>query len=251
MEQWNNAGLFSIHVFFNFLSTGGNQKNDNEHVDIGCDYDNDSDEDIDNIDAKQFIKYCTTGNLSEAIELYNKYKDELDNVNFILCSAFYKCCGAGKIDVVKWICSIHDIRFCSSKAVQIVCINGNLELLKFFHSIGFDIHYQHELPLRLACEYDHIEVAQWLHKMNAMLNYKCLENACVNGNLNIVNWIINVCVTTDNFIYKNLVRVESQVYFRKHALMVTLMLLLYYIIHGMILLMIRLMIAIYLMLFAR
>jgi len=151
--------------------------------------------DSDNENAKSeselFVECCASGDLLKSMEIYEKIKD-LPVTNQIFDRILQKCCENGTVDIARWIRDIHDFRFYDETFPQEACKNGSLDMMKFFDSIGFDIHRKGENLLQIACEEGHVSIAQWLYKMNAVINYECLRKACINNHLDVVNWIVDV-----------------------------------------------------------
>lgn len=144
-------------------------------------------------EVDKIIKCCENGDLTGAIETYNECKNNIvNNIDYMFNKILYTCCKNGNNDVATWACNMYYFRNYHNDFMNKACKNNNLQLIKFFYSIGFGIQYDDNNLLHLACKLGYLSIVQWLHKMKINIDKECFKNACVNGNLNIVSWIIDI-----------------------------------------------------------
>lgn len=191
-------------------------------------------------DIDKFIEACKHGNIDTVQKKYIKILDifithnknyiniiecEDCNDNIIKCkdrdpcimnkALNVACNNDNNIDIIKWLyhLSIDKYNFLIHGLDQ-SCINGNLELAKWFYTQGAEItshifYYCHKnliqwlyqmykgiIPvdeiLMYACLRGEFDIAQWAHQMGANIHYDndiAFRYAITSNNLHIVKWL--------------------------------------------------------------
>ncbi len=72
--------------------------------------------------------------------------------------------------------------------------NGHLDIIEHLVDLGFDIHFNHEFPLRIAAANGRLNVVKYLVEHNANIHTKhdeALARAITNGHLAIVDYLVS------------------------------------------------------------
>ena len=68
------------------------------------------------------------------------------------------------------------------------CEKGHIEVAKWLHLLGADIHDDSEYAFRLSCKNGHIEIAKWLHQLGADI-HACNDYALKNSSKEVFTWL--------------------------------------------------------------
>nr|URM62523.1 ankyrin repeat domain containing protein [Mimivirus sp.] len=75
---------------------------------------------------------------------------------------------------------------------MIMVEQGNLSWIKILHSQGYDIRFQNDEALKIACKYGYLEIVKYLHSHGCDImtdNKFCLKIASKRGHLEIVKYL--------------------------------------------------------------
>lgn len=88
-----------------------------------------------------------------------------------------------------------DINAVDSKALQMSCINGHLEIDEWLVDLGIDFTRGHNGALRYSCQRGRLDKAKWLVCLGANIcdleNY-AFRSACANGHLETAQWLVDM-----------------------------------------------------------
>ena len=91
-----------------------------------------------------------------------------------LSLTFLGSCAFGELELAQWIYEQSIIEqkeyLCTNtfdKVIQDACHDGHIELARWLHSIGADVHVGYEYSLRMACSNGHVEIVKWLCELGA------------------------------------------------------------------------------------
>lgn len=173
---------------------------------------------------------CEKGYLEIAKWLYDKYSPGTINICKLSMQSFMNSCKNGHIDVIRWLCSLDNnihkrdkylIRGCYlNKQIELVrwfhslggienetyecafqsaCDGGDLSGIKFLYSlenVNINIHADNERAFRLAARNGHIEVIRYLNsleKINIHIkNEKIFRYSCSNGRFEVVKYLYSL-----------------------------------------------------------
>ena len=115
--------------------------------------------------------------------------------------SIYSATENGHVEVVKFLAERSDS--IPSDLSLYAAKQGNVELLKFFHSKNLDLRYSDDHPFRLAAEGGHLECVKFLYDFGADIrnkNERALKKAVGNGHFNVVKFLVEkgVDVHVDN-----------------------------------------------------
>jgi len=101
----------------------------------------------------------------------------------------------GNLQMVKFLHSIgEDITDCDNEAVQLASRNGHLSMVKFLHSVGADVAARGSWAIILASYNGHIHVVKFLHSVGADIttedNY-AVRCASANKHFDVVEFLIS------------------------------------------------------------
>ena len=75
----------------------------------------------------------------------------------------------------------------TSKAIEMACGEGNLEIVKFLcEKMGIQTSAD---AMNFAAENNHLEIVQYLHSIEAKCTARAMDWASRNGNLEVVKWL--------------------------------------------------------------
>ena len=82
-------------------------------------------------------------------------------------------------------------------AFQKACEFGHLELAQWIYSLGgVDHHAYNEWAFVLACEIGHLEMVQWIYSLGGVDHHAddewAFRNACLGGCLEVVQWVYSL-----------------------------------------------------------
>ena len=163
---------------------------------------------------EKFINCFKSGQIILAKQLYKTKQIDLDKYQY---HCFQHACGNNNVEMARYLLSICDVdyTFNDHKCIIDSHINGNYEISKFLESLystndwTFGLYCQtghteyvkrmmsdkslekdiFYLGFRLACKGDNIEIAKKLYIDDIDNKEKAFYYACLEGNLNIINWI--------------------------------------------------------------
>ena len=82
----------------------------------------------------------------------------------------------GDLDTVKSCCeSLVNIEI--NDYLNIACSLGHIKIVKYFVSLGADIHNYYNRAIKLACQYGHLEVVKYLYESGA--NFRAGNNYAI------------------------------------------------------------------------
>ncbi len=104
-------------------------------------------------------------------------------------SHFYQAAECDRLDIVKYLYN-HANNSRRNKSSQVLCCyaagNGNLEMLKCFHSLGYP---WHEWTSLQAAEYGHLECLQYMHQNKCKWYIYACHEAAKNGHLECLKYL--------------------------------------------------------------
>jgi ankyrin repeat protein len=109
----------------------------------------------------------------------------------------------GHLDIVKLLIENGaDIHAKEDYALSIACRNGHFEIVKYLVANGANIHTWSDQPLLWSLLSKHDDISLFLIKNNADCNAQAeiLDYACCNGNIEILNLIIERGINVSNLI---------------------------------------------------
>lgn len=156
-----------------------------------------------------FFNACISGHINVAKWLYAHDKDvkdvELRN------TSFSTACARGHLEVAQWLYELGDIGMYNDFTLRDVAKYRRLDVLKWLHSIGIDIHSGHEVAFREACLHGHKDIIEYIYSIGEtdihVYNDKAFVNACEGGHMTIAQWLyslgsINIHASDDDaFMY--------------------------------------------------
>lgn len=113
-------------------------------------------------------------------ELYNNI-----DLHSSVAKLYETCVTIDKID--PYTCSKHFI-------FNVCCKYGYYGLFrKIYSKFIINIHNDQDLPFRLSCKYDHINIAKWLYKkhVSVIALIGAILETSVTGNKNVLSWLYN------------------------------------------------------------
>jgi hypothetical protein len=129
----------------------------------------------------KFESACLSGNLELVKSLpISENKDEI----------FIKVCGAGHLDIIKWMYSMVDAKT-HDNAVWCVCKNNHLETAKFLYSLGI-AKFNVSIIMGI-CELGYFDMVKWIFLVHdSFPKYYAFSSACSSGNLEIAKWLLQL-----------------------------------------------------------
>ena len=107
----------------------------------------------------------------------------------------------GHLIVSQWLCSIINPVWCFDFLFDMSCRYNRLAMVKWFCSIGANIHVDNEYAFRLSCKMGHITIAQWLYSIGVDIhacNDYAFRLSCEYGQLAVAKWLYS----TGNISYR-------------------------------------------------
>lgn len=104
-------------------------------------------------------------------------------------------CKNGNLELVKYI---HSLGIKNEVALAHAADNGHLNVVKYLISNGYDIHYYNNYALRLAADSGHIEVVKYLVSLGAIVddnNNEAISLASKKGHIRIVKYLVKIGAT--------------------------------------------------------
>lgn len=126
-----------------------------------------------------------------------KYIIENDSKN--INEFFFKLCGFGNLNVIKYMVNTHkiDIYSVRDNGLRIAATKGYLDVVKFLFDKGADIHNDNDKALRNAASNGNLKVVEFLLENGADVNatdvfgsFGALINASKNGHLDVVKLLL-------------------------------------------------------------
>ena len=90
---------------------------------------------------------------------------------------------------------IYKSSVCNGEIFRLACANGHLEVAQWLYKINpsLKILAKNEYAFQMACNGGHLLVAQWLYQVKSTPNILAhFINACRNGHLEIVRWLYKI-----------------------------------------------------------
>lgn len=170
-----------------------------ENIDMKLNDDLYDDDDL--MDLYQvFIVICKNGN----IKMYEWIKEVRNYDKFKSIKAYEKCLTNSHIELYKQmvlenIIETGDIRYLEE--IIFDCVKyGKLDLIQWLYSFDkFNEVYKglNYLNIIFACEYNHIDIAQWLLNNDSTIdlfknNYFIISNSCISNNIDLIKWLMSL-----------------------------------------------------------
>lgn len=146
-----------------------------------------------------FISACGNGSIL-AKYLYRHYDV---NVNELNNKAFRDGCANGHLDIVKWLLPLSTFTQVEHDVINLVvnvCCGNHLPVLQFLYSsidiVKHIINIHTESLFVEFCSGGCLEIVKWLWEVGSaninMSNELILRYACKSGNVDLVNWLVNL-----------------------------------------------------------
>jgi hypothetical protein len=148
------------------------------------------------------VQYCDTETLSRLARtccahylvirenpIYREFADKYTKLGNI---AYH--CRCGHINIAKYMHSRGvDIHKRDELSLKNACKGGYMDIVIWIYSLGCDINAR-SYAFATACEYGHLELAQWLYEPAIKTYPRCcpFRLACGGGHLEVAQWLHNV-----------------------------------------------------------
>lgn len=110
--------------------------------------------------------------------------------------AFLRACMNGHVEIAQWILYqgtivIHDT--CQQAFLRACGPIGRLEVAKWLHTQGVDIHFGGDLPFRTAYQYGRTDLVKWMWSLGGFMSPACIlsavfQYACSHGYMDLAKW---------------------------------------------------------------
>lgn len=139
-----------------------------------------------------FLEFCKVGDLDKAAKLYKSTCD--------IDWAFRLSCKNGHLEVAKWLHSVGaDVHACNDYSFIWSCAYGHLEVAQWLYSLGAPVNRYSSCACAFiwSCEDGHIDVAQWLHSISTTsnghaMNDKAFRKSCKYGHIEVSQWLLDI-----------------------------------------------------------
>lgn len=133
------------------------------------------------------ISACSSGFTKLAQYLFSVGAD----INAQNNNAFILACKYNHLETASWINSITDVKNVKSAVIQ-ASSEGNLGMVIWLHSLGFDINAFNDTAFVIACRNNHVNVVRWLLDFISEKSVKLgCAASCRSASLDVVDFLLN------------------------------------------------------------